>query len=52
MILLSAKSKQKTESQGQSRQKTIYHTQQSQQEARDRGQSLGKPCMRDSLDRK
>ena len=45
-------SRQEAKSHRQSLQEAIYQAQQSRQEARDRGQSRGKPNMTDSLCRK
>ena len=52
VILLPADSRQEAGSHGQSLQEAIYQALQSQQEARDRGQSRRKPNMTDSLCRK
>ena len=45
VILLSAETLQEAKSHGQSLQEVIYRAQQSQQEAREHGQSPGKPNM-------
>ena len=49
MILHPAKTLQEAESHGQPLQEAIFHGLQSQQEARDHGQSRRKPDMTDSL---
>ena len=50
--MLHAQSLQEAQSRGQSRQEAIYHVQQSQQGARDHGQSRRMPNMMGSLCRK
>lgn len=51
-VIVFANTQQEEESHGQTQQEAIYQAQQSSQEARGREQSLRKPFMMDSLDRK